>query len=82
MVAVVSGRATSQKGESCEEYKCHDFRNCPVCHLLAYEYFIPILQSKIGRNRGEQDRLNRRVKVSRTYDRIRRSGGDGRHLHG
>jgi len=37
MVAVVSGRATSQKSESCEEYRCYDFRNYPVCHLLAYE---------------------------------------------
>jgi hypothetical protein len=54
MIAVVSGRATSQKSESCEEYRCHDFRNCPVCHLLAYDYFILILQSKIGRNRGSK----------------------------
>jgi hypothetical protein len=54
MVAVVSGRATSQKSESCEEYRCHDFRNCPVCHLLAYAYFVLILQSKIGRNRGSK----------------------------
>jgi hypothetical protein len=54
MVAVVSGRATSQKSESCEEYRCYDFRNCPVCHLLAYAYFVLILQSKIGRNRGSK----------------------------
>src|ERR1700744_123049 len=46
MIAVISGRATTQKSESCEEYGCHDFRKCPVCHLLAYEYFILILQSK------------------------------------
>jgi hypothetical protein len=60
MVAVVSGRATSYKSESCEEYGCHDFRNCPVCHLLAYEYFILILQLEIGRNR-EQYRPDRRT---------------------
>jgi hypothetical protein len=82
MVAVVSSHATSQKSESCEEYRCYDFRNCPVCHLLAYEYFILILQSKIGRNRGSKNRPHRRIKVGRTYDRIWGGGGHGRHLHG
>ena len=53
-LAVAFSRATRQKSESCEEYRCYDFRNCPVCHLLAYAYFVLILQSKIGRNRGSK----------------------------
>ena len=81
MVAVISGGATSQKSESCEEYRCYH-RNCPVCHLLAYEYFILILQSKIGRNCGSKIVLIDVSRLADSHDRIQRSCGHGCHLHG